>query len=184
VLADLILPDHSFLESWVHSTPESGAKVAVASVAGPVMQPLHDTRSTPDVILDIARRLKKPIVLSYHNFEKTASVEELSNIVSQAQKRGSVVKISTFIHSPSDVKTLEALLQKKWDIPLCVIGMGPLGSSTRITLACAGSCLTYGYIDAPVAPGQLSARTLVEQLRRMIPAFDDDFIQRGGVRTG
>src|SRR6266850_1283047 len=49
-----------------------------------------------------ARRLKKPIVLSYHNFERTASVEELSNIVSQAQKRGSVVKISTFIHSPSD----------------------------------------------------------------------------------
>src|SRR5436309_2817623 len=29
VLADLILPDHSFLESWVHSAPESGAKGAV-----------------------------------------------------------------------------------------------------------------------------------------------------------
>ena len=26
VLADLILPDHSFLESWVQSAPESGVE--------------------------------------------------------------------------------------------------------------------------------------------------------------
>jgi len=69
-LADLILPDHSFLESWVQSMPESGAKVAVASFAGPVMQPLHDTRSTPDVILDIAKRLKKPLDFPWNNFEE------------------------------------------------------------------------------------------------------------------
>src|SRR5262249_49332857 len=54
VLADLILPDHSFLESWVQSAPESGAKSAVSSFAPPVMRPLHDTRSTPDVLLDIS----------------------------------------------------------------------------------------------------------------------------------
>jgi anaerobic selenocysteine-containing dehydrogenase len=58
--ADLILPDHSFLESWVDSTPESGAAVPVATVAGPAMKPLYDTRSTPDVLLDVARRLKQP----------------------------------------------------------------------------------------------------------------------------
>ena len=33
VHADLILPDHSFLESWVDAVPESGAAAAVASVA-------------------------------------------------------------------------------------------------------------------------------------------------------
>ena len=33
VLADLILPDHSFLESWVQAAPESGAKTAVSTVA-------------------------------------------------------------------------------------------------------------------------------------------------------
>ncbi len=31
VLADLILPDHSFLESWVEGRPESGATVPIAS---------------------------------------------------------------------------------------------------------------------------------------------------------
>jgi anaerobic selenocysteine-containing dehydrogenase len=69
VLADLILPDHSFLESWVHSAPESGAKVAVSSSAPPVMRPLHDTRSMPDVLLEVSRRLAKPLNLPWQKFE-------------------------------------------------------------------------------------------------------------------
>jgi anaerobic selenocysteine-containing dehydrogenase len=60
-LADLILPDHSFLESWVETSPESGSTKAVASKFGPVMRPLYDTRSTPDVLLEMSRRLAKPI---------------------------------------------------------------------------------------------------------------------------
>ena len=63
VLADLILPDHSFLESWVDSRPESGTLMSIVSVAGPAMKPLHDTRATPDVLLDIAKKLKKPLAL-------------------------------------------------------------------------------------------------------------------------
>jgi anaerobic selenocysteine-containing dehydrogenase len=61
VLADLILPDHSFLESWTDSRPESGTTSAIVTVAGPVMKPLHDTRATPDVLLDVAKKLKKPL---------------------------------------------------------------------------------------------------------------------------
>jgi len=60
-LADLILPDHSFLESWTEVRPESGATMAVATIAGPAMKPLHQTRSTPDVLLDVARKLKTPL---------------------------------------------------------------------------------------------------------------------------
>ncbi len=59
-LADLILPDHTFLETWTESQPESGAAVAVATTAGPVMRPLYTTRAMPDVLLDLARRLKQP----------------------------------------------------------------------------------------------------------------------------
>jgi menaquinone reductase, molybdopterin-binding-like subunit len=61
VLADLILPDHSFLESWVGSIAESGATRSVVTTAGPVMRPLHDTRATGDVLLDVSRRLRRPI---------------------------------------------------------------------------------------------------------------------------
>jgi anaerobic selenocysteine-containing dehydrogenase len=61
VLADLILPDHAFLESWTDARPESGATVAVTTVAGPAMKPLYQTRATPDVLLDIAKKLAAPI---------------------------------------------------------------------------------------------------------------------------
>ena len=60
-LADLILPDHSFLESWVDARSESGALVAVTSVAPPVMRPLHETRAMPDVLLDVGRRLQRAL---------------------------------------------------------------------------------------------------------------------------
>jgi len=56
-LADLILPDHSPLESWLEDTPVSGSTRSVMSVAPPAMNPLHNTRATPDVLLDAARQL-------------------------------------------------------------------------------------------------------------------------------
>jgi len=55
--ADLILPDHSPLESWLDDTPESGSMHTVVSLAPPAMAPLHNTRSMPDVLLDIAQQL-------------------------------------------------------------------------------------------------------------------------------
>lgn len=55
--ADLILPDHSYLESWIDDVPESGTTGTTVSIAPPTMLPLHDTRGMPDVLLDIAHRL-------------------------------------------------------------------------------------------------------------------------------
>jgi anaerobic selenocysteine-containing dehydrogenase len=69
ILADLILPDHSFLESWTDALPESGSMTAVASAAPPAMLPLHDTRATPDVLLEVGRRLARPLNLPWENFE-------------------------------------------------------------------------------------------------------------------
>ncbi len=56
-LADLILPDHSPLESWLDDIPESGTTQAVASLAPPALRPLHNTRAMPDVLLDVAHQL-------------------------------------------------------------------------------------------------------------------------------
>jgi len=56
-LADLILPDHSPLESWLDDAPPSGSARIVASLAPPAMMPLHSTRAMPDVLLDVAHQL-------------------------------------------------------------------------------------------------------------------------------
>jgi anaerobic selenocysteine-containing dehydrogenase len=70
--ADLILPDHSFLESWVDSAPESGSMDAVPISAGPVMKPLYQTRATADVLIEIAGKLKAPVALSWKTAEEVA----------------------------------------------------------------------------------------------------------------
>jgi anaerobic selenocysteine-containing dehydrogenase len=57
IQADLILPDHSPLESWLDVVPESGSLGAVASLAPPAVRPLHDTRSMPDILLAVASQL-------------------------------------------------------------------------------------------------------------------------------
>jgi menaquinone reductase, molybdopterin-binding-like subunit len=59
--ADLILPDHAPLESWVDDIAESGSTQSVVSLAPPAVHPLHNTRAMPDVLLDIAQRLGGPI---------------------------------------------------------------------------------------------------------------------------
>jgi anaerobic selenocysteine-containing dehydrogenase len=71
-LADLILPDHSFLESWVESRPESGSIEAVSRVFGPAMKPLHQSRAIADVLIDVAGKLKSPIALPWKNAEELA----------------------------------------------------------------------------------------------------------------
>jgi anaerobic selenocysteine-containing dehydrogenase len=68
--ADLILPDHSFLESWADGAPESGSTKAAPSKFGPVMRPLYDTRSTPDVLLEVSRALAKPLTGLPNTYEE------------------------------------------------------------------------------------------------------------------
>jgi anaerobic selenocysteine-containing dehydrogenase len=55
--ADLILPDHAPLESWLDSVPESGSLQTVVNLSPPAVLPLHDTRSMPDVLLGVAHQL-------------------------------------------------------------------------------------------------------------------------------
>jgi 3-dehydroquinate dehydratase I len=127
---------------------------------------------------DVAKQKKTSLLVSYHDFDATPSPADLQGIVSTAAKQGSVAKVSTMVKSEADIRTLQSLLGKDWGVPLCVIGMGPLGTSTRTSFPCLGSCLTYGYIDKPAAPGQLSARELVEYLRAQLPKYDEEYSRR------
>ncbi|MCM2265225.1 MAG: molybdopterin-dependent oxidoreductase [Desulfuromonadales bacterium] len=56
-MADLVLPEHSDLESWDDVVPDRGVSQQVVGLQQPVVSPLHDSRSFPDVLLALARRL-------------------------------------------------------------------------------------------------------------------------------
>lgn len=119
---------------------------------------------------------RKALLVSYHNFGKTPSTQEIQEIIAKAEAQASIVKISTMVNSEADVMALQKVLSNGADVPLCVIGMGAKGTKTRTSFPCLGSCLTYGYLDFASAPGQLSSRQLVEHLRAAHNSYNEGFI--------
>lgn len=114
----------------------------------------------------LARQHQRALIVSHHDFEKTPPLDDLRAIMTRAAKYGTVVKIAASTRSDQDIATLRALLHEECPVPLCLLGMGPLGAQTRVEFPKLGSCLTYGYLDTPVASGQISARELTQLLGR------------------
>ncbi len=105
--------------------------------------------------------VSKPVIASFHDFEWTPPLAELADLASRALAEGDVAKISTMVRNEKDVETLGGLLARSWRGPVCIIGMGPRGETTRTDFPRAGSCLTYGYFETIAAPGQLPAEKLM-----------------------
>jgi anaerobic selenocysteine-containing dehydrogenase len=59
--ADLVLPNHTFLERWVDGTPPGGLGIASVGIGRPAVRPLYDTRHTGDVLLDLAQAVGGPL---------------------------------------------------------------------------------------------------------------------------
>ena len=133
-------------------------------------------------LLQAAHKSGKAVIGSFHDFEQTPEAKSLLDIVQAGRRAGAdIVKIATMIHGPSDVAILTSVLTKERKKPLCVIGMGPQGVTTRVTFACKGSCLTYGYADRTAAPGQTPSSTLIRRLRKHCPAYEKDYLSRHGL---
>jgi 3-dehydroquinate dehydratase-1 len=113
----------------------------------------------------LAKDYRKVLIVSVHDFVKTPSRTALEDVIMEASRQASIVKIATMINKPADINTLGGLLEQDWGVPLCVLGMGSAALKTRTSFPKQGSCLTYGYLDEPVAPGQPSAVELNRQVR-------------------
>ena len=56
-LATLILPSHTYLESWGDTFPKPGVGFSVGAISQPVVSPLFNTRATGDIILGLAKEI-------------------------------------------------------------------------------------------------------------------------------
>ena len=110
---------------------------------------------------------QKALIISYHDFEQTPPVAELRQVIRKAANYGTVVKIATLTQTEADLAALRELFTEQCSASVCLLGMGALGPASRTTLPRLGSCLTYGYLDAPIAPGQAAAAELLRQLTGM-----------------
>lgn len=114
-----------------------------------------------------------PLVLSFHDFNRTPTTQELQARFAQAQQLGAdVAKVAVMPHSMHDVQRLLAVTldaSETLSIPVITMAMGGLGAVTRLCGGVFGSALTFAVGAAASAPGQVpieDVRAAVGVLRR------------------
>jgi 3-dehydroquinate dehydratase I len=110
-----------------------------------------------------AHKRGRAAVVSYHNFRKTPSPSVLRGIVRQARRfAADILKVAVTAKTAGDAERLKEFSRNAGFPRRVFIAMGPKGVDSRVNGARWGSCLTYGYVRRPAAPGQLSVRELAE----------------------
>ena len=63
--AHLILPDHTFMETWDEVSNVSSVAFTHVGIQQPVIAPLYETRHTGDVLIDLAKRVGGTVAASF-----------------------------------------------------------------------------------------------------------------------
>jgi 3-dehydroquinate dehydratase-1 len=117
-------------------------------------------------VMSSARDRHVRIIASYHNFKRTPPARELRDTISRASDQGAdIIKIATRTEAPADIGRLLDLFAAS-STPLSLMGMGPLGMTSRLLFASCGSVLNYGWLDRPNVEGQWSAVELKTMITR------------------
>ncbi|MEX2578215.1 MAG: type I 3-dehydroquinate dehydratase [Verrucomicrobiales bacterium] len=107
-------------------------------------------------------------IASYHDFSGFPGIDTLARHVETAYDlEADIAKVAVVIESMSQLFDLVTLVERQVAEGRLVsaMGMGPLGKLSRLVLAKAGSCLNYGYLRIPNAPGQWSASDLARLVK-------------------
>jgi len=117
-----------------------------------------------EALLEATQGGKAKRIVSSHNFELTPSNSEMLSILERSLEKGDIAKLSVM---PRDMKDVLRLIEVSLVAPkpFCTISMGSLGMHSRLLTPVYGSCMTYGYVRRPVAPGQLRVDKLLEGLK-------------------
>ncbi len=108
------------------------------------------------------------VIGSYHDFDKTPSVEKMVEILTAEASLGAdVIKAAFMPQSKTDVLHLmEATIIAKENTGKSVVtmAMGDIGRISRLTGGFTGSCITFGAAAKASAPGQIGALYLKKEL--------------------
>lgn len=121
-----------------------------------------------DVIVNEARRMGKKVIISIHDFLNTPDSVVMAGFIRESFNAGAdIAKLAVMPHSLDDVlHLLDVTLHSSG--PVCTIAMGEIGKHSRIMALLYGSVMTYGYVDIPVAPGQLRVDELKYMLKLLL----------------
>lgn len=109
-----------------------------------------------DDLISFAKGYSAKVIISYHNFDKTPSLQELKEIIDQSRQLGAdIVKIATKVNFRDDCLNLLNLYQGEENI--VAFGMGEDAKFTRMTSLFLGAPFTYVHYlsGSKTAEGQI-----------------------------
>lgn len=114
------------------------------------------------------------LIVSYHDFKKTPSMEFIySQLAQQIRYGADVAKIALMPACEEDVlnvfRATLAIRRDFPDVPLITMSMGNLGMHSRIVGGLYGSDLTFAVGSAASAPGQIPILQMRETFDLMYP---------------
>ncbi len=121
-------------------------------------------------ILKLVKRRAK-CLLSFHDLEKTPSLDEMKEIVNRQLEAGAdICKIVTTAQAVDDNLTVLELISEFPGVRVVSFAMGPLGSMSRVLCPLLGGDFIYASIEKgkESAEGQITVRDLTKiyEMRR------------------
>lgn len=120
-------------------------------------------------LIEYAHKNGKSVILSYHDFEKTPSCEEIVQRLSFMHGlQGDICKIAVMPNTLKDVLILldaTRIASESLSCPLVTMSMSKLGLISRLAGEVFGSCITFGCSKNASAPGQIESVELNEVLK-------------------
>ena len=128
-------------------------------------------------VIKIARKNKKVIIVSWHNFKLTPNDKMLRDILNKAKRSGAnLVKIAVKANKIEDLNRLMSFTIENKSKNIITISLGEIGSISRLTFPKFGSLITYAYINRPSGLGQRPLDELREHLRVYYPKYNEYYI--------
>jgi 3-dehydroquinate dehydratase-1 len=131
-------------------------------------------------IIKNVKRYNLILMISHHDYKETPPEKTLVRLAKAAYaKKADIVKVATRVRNEADIRTLLRLNARFAPKRLMtVMGMGPLGTVSRLIAPIFRACLIYGYIGTPTANGQLPFRELQERIRALYPRYGEAYQAR------
>ncbi len=173
--ADLVKKYEFYLLATVRSKEEGGADIPDSERFN-IFKEIIDTADIVDIeltseginkdVINLAKENNVISLVSYHDFEKTPSEEEIQSIIDRSDSLNpDIIKYAFVVKNVDDVGRILSVTYKNRDKNLVAIGMGNLGRITRVAGFFFGSLISYTFIGKSFAPGQIEVDKLIEEMK-------------------
>jgi 3-dehydroquinate dehydratase I len=127
-----------------------------------------DTLKKNDELADFLEKKRCPLLVSWHDFEKTPSSDSIADILSEMRSYSNYVKIVTMAHSIEDSLRVLELYDTAIGLSPIFFAMGEAGVISRILCPVIGNApFTYASLEKSIAPGQLSVKQMKKLYDKM-----------------